>query len=66
MKVKVFEIVKSGLAPLSEEIESIIQNWLDENKIKLPFQITKGLKNLPEAYLKLFEGGNIGKVVVEL
>ena len=31
MKVKVFEIVKSGLAPLSEEIESIIQNWLDEN-----------------------------------
>ena len=31
MKVKVFEIVKSGLAPLSEEIESIIQNWLNEN-----------------------------------
>tara|TARA_Y100001970_G_scaffold128067_1_gene158144 strand:+ start:100 stop:279 length:180 start_codon:yes stop_codon:yes gene_type:complete len=31
MKVKVFEIVKSGLAPLSEEIESIIQNWLDKN-----------------------------------
>ena len=31
MKVKVFEIVKSGLAPLSEEIESIIQNCLDEN-----------------------------------
>ena len=31
MKVKVFEIVKSGLAPLSEEIELIIQNWLDEN-----------------------------------
>ena len=31
MKEKVFEIVKSGLAPLSEEIESIIQNWLDEN-----------------------------------
>ena len=31
MKVKVFEIVKSGLAPLSEEIESIIQDWLDEN-----------------------------------
>ena len=31
MKVKVFEIVKSGLAPLSEEIEYIIQHWLDEN-----------------------------------
>ena len=31
MKVKVFEIVKSGLSPLSEEIETIIQEWLDEN-----------------------------------
>ena len=31
MKVKVFEIVKSGLSPLSEEIETIIQEWLNEN-----------------------------------
>ena len=32
MKVKVFEIVKTGLAPLSEEIENTIQTWLDENE----------------------------------
>jgi|TARA_B110000438_G_scaffold2125_1_gene2222 hypothetical protein len=32
MKVKVFEIVKSGLSPLSQEIEEIIQEWLDNNK----------------------------------
>ena len=31
MKVKVFEIVKSCLSPLSQEMEEIIQNWLDEN-----------------------------------
>ena len=31
MKVKVFEIVKSGLTSLSQEIEEIIQQWLDEN-----------------------------------
>ena len=31
MKVKVFEIVKSGLSPLSKEMESIIQDWLKEN-----------------------------------
>ena len=31
MKVKVFEIFKSGLSPLSEEMETIIQDWLDEN-----------------------------------
>ena len=31
MKIKVFEIVKSGLSPLSEEKESIIQDWLNDN-----------------------------------
>lgn len=31
MKVKVFEIVKSGLSPLSIEMESVIQDWLNEN-----------------------------------
>ena len=32
MKVKVFEIVKTGLAPLSEEIETTIQTWLNDNE----------------------------------
>ena len=32
MKVKVFEIVKTGLAPLSKEIEDTVQAWLDDNK----------------------------------
>ena len=32
MKVKVFEIVKTGLAPLSKEIEDTVQTWLDNNK----------------------------------
>ena len=31
MKVKVFEVVKTGLAPLSQEIEETIQRWLDNN-----------------------------------
>ena len=30
MKVKVFEIVKTGLDPLSGEMETTIQEWLDE------------------------------------
>jgi len=31
MKVKVFEIVKTGLTPLSNEMETSIQTWLNEN-----------------------------------
>lgn len=34
IKVKVFEIVKSGLSPLSTEIEDTIQKWLDKDSIK--------------------------------
>ena len=32
MKVKVFEIVKTGLVPLSKELEETIQKWLDGNE----------------------------------
>ena len=32
MKIKVFEIVKTGLAPLSQELEETIQTWLDSNE----------------------------------
>ena len=31
MKVKVFEINKSGLDPLSVEMEEKLQGWLDSN-----------------------------------
>ncbi|MEE3204880.1 MAG: hypothetical protein VX233_06130 [Candidatus Neomarinimicrobiota bacterium] len=31
MKVKVFEINKSGLDPLSVEMEQTLQAWLDSN-----------------------------------
>tara|TARA_B100000315_G_scaffold53891_2_gene48221 strand:- start:1503 stop:1688 length:186 start_codon:yes stop_codon:yes gene_type:complete len=31
VKVKVFEINKSGLSPLSQEMEETIQKWLDES-----------------------------------
>ncbi len=32
MKIKVFEIVKTDLIPLSNEIEKQIQAWLNDNK----------------------------------
>ena len=32
MKVKVFEIVKTGLDPLNIEMERTVQKWLDENQ----------------------------------
>jgi len=32
----------------------------------MPYDVTSGLENTLSAYEKLFTGGNIGKVIVEL
>ena len=47
------------------EINPILRRWSEQNLIKLPIQTTEGLENLVEAYSKLFEGANVGKVVVK-
>ncbi len=35
-------------------------------KLRLPFEVSKGLEETPAAFTKLFTGANVGKVVVEL
>ena len=48
------------------EFNPILKRWKEEGRLKLPIQPTSGLENLVDAYSKLFDGRNIGKVVVEL
>jgi NADPH-dependent curcumin reductase CurA len=50
----------------SEEINQLLRPWLQEGRITLQFDTTTGLESVPAAYRKLFTGGNIGKVLVEL
>lgn len=49
---------KEGLAQLS--------NWLKEGKLKYTETIMDGFDHLPEAFIALFEGKNIGKMVVKV
>jgi NADPH-dependent curcumin reductase CurA len=49
-----------------EAINRLTRPWLEEGRIALPFDVTHGLENVLTAYAKLFTGGNIGKVLVEL
>lgn len=49
-----------------EQINRIMRRWLDEGRIKMRFDMTAGLENILAAYGKLFDGGNIGKVLVAL
>lgn len=48
------------------EFNPMLQAWMEDGALKLPFDVTTGLENTVSAYSKLFSGANIGKVVVEL
>ncbi len=48
------------------EINRLIGPWLADGRLRLPFDMTQGLENTLIAYSKLFTGGNIGKVMVDL
>jgi len=43
-----------------------LSRWLHEGKIKYKEEVVLGLENAPNAMLKLFNGGNKGKLVVDL
>ena len=49
-----------------ERLTARLRGWVDEGKLIMPYDVTNGLDNTLAAYSKLFTGGNIGKVIVEL
>ncbi|WP_379545262.1 NADP-dependent oxidoreductase [Qipengyuania sp. DSG2-2] len=48
------------------ELTQRLKGWVAQGKLSLPFDVTPGLENTLDAYAKLFTGGNVGKVLVEL
>ncbi|GAA4042706.1 MDR family NADP-dependent oxidoreductase [Parerythrobacter jejuensis] len=49
-----------------DELTARLRQWVDAGELSLPYDVTLGLANTLTAYEKLFTGGNIGKVIVEL
>jgi len=43
-----------------------LREWTESGALVMPYDVTTGLENTLSAYAKLFTGGNIGKVIVEL
>ncbi|WP_416149100.1 NADP-dependent oxidoreductase [Salipaludibacillus sp. HK11] len=43
-----------------------LAKWLQEDKLKYEETIKEGFDNIPEAFLDLFEGNNIGKLLVKV
>ncbi|CUX02229.1 MULTISPECIES: NADP-dependent oxidoreductase [Agrobacterium] len=46
--------------------EAQMRDWLDSGQLRAPETVVKGLEQAPRAFIGLFEGGNIGKLVVSL
>ena len=44
----------------------LLAPWIAEGKIKGKETIEHGIENAPEAFLKLFTGQNLGKMLVKL
>ncbi len=49
-----------------ERLTAQLKHWHDAGQLTMPYDVTSGLENTLFAYAKLFTGGNIGKVIVEL
>lgn len=48
------------------ELTARLKQWHEAGELIMPYDSTRGLENVLSAYAKLFTGGNIGKVIVEL
>lgn len=49
-----------------ERLTARLLEWHEAGALTMPYDVTHGLENTLHAYAKLFTGGNIGKVIVEL
>lgn len=47
------------------EASAVMQGWIDEGKLKQQATVIDGFKELPKALIRLFEGYNTGKLMVE-
>ena len=52
--------------PKGQLLTARLREWVEAGDLTMPYDVTRGLENTLTAYAKLFTGGNIGKVIVEL
>ncbi|GAB2541572.1 NADPH-dependent curcumin reductase CurA [Gracilibacillus alcaliphilus] len=45
---------------------TLLAHWLQEGKLQYRETIQEGFENIPEAFIDLFKGNNIGKLLVKV
>ena len=64
--VSVRGFIVIDFAPRWEEATSQLIHWVREGKLKHRETIVEGLENAPTALNQLFDGANIGKLMVKV
>jgi len=58
--------IVSDWAPEFKEASTQLVGWVSEGKLKVQETVLEGLENVPKAFVGLFTGANIGKMVVKI
>ncbi|SES68014.1 hypothetical protein SAMN05421676_101156 [Salinibacillus kushneri] len=58
--------IVSDYAPHFKEAAQDLGKWLSEGKLKYEETIVEGFKNVPQAFIGLFKGENLGKQMVKV
>jgi hypothetical protein len=48
------------------EFHTAMAGWIADNKIKWRETVVEGIENAPKAFLGLFSGSNLGKMLVQV
>lgn len=65
-RVTIQGFIVMDYAAENADAEMQLAKWIAEGKIKYRETIVEGLENAPEALNKLFDGGNVGKLLVRI
>jgi len=65
-RIKIQGFIVTDYENRNHEFYQNMRKWTAENKITWKETIVEGLENAPEAFISLFSGDKIGKVVVKV
>lgn len=65
-RIKMQGFIVTDFMPRAAEAVKDLVSWYAAGKLRYRLDVTEGLENAPAAFLKLFDGSNQGKVVVQV
>ncbi len=63
-RTRVEGFIVSDYDHLEEQVLDRVADWVTDDRIRYRETVTDGIEHAPEAFLGLFEGGNVGKQLV--